>query len=221
MNIRHTSKSSAGWKIMTELVLVLLAVLIIGCKSYTTVTVPPKIDLKQFNTIGVIQFDSPSDEALAKKATQRFIEYVQDAQPGTLVVELGPKGDLLQAFGFTQLDREAVKAIKEKKSVDAVVSGTLTVSNPETEVTIRDLSLSGLSGRSKVKGELSARLWQGASGALAWSDSAHGEWTLTKASITNIQVNDPEAKYSQMVDDLVFATTRDFRPTKERREVEK
>jgi hypothetical protein len=173
--------------------------------------------LKQFNTIGVIQFDSSSDEDLAKKATQRFIEDVQAAQPGTLIVELGPEGGLLQAFGFTQPDRESVQAITENKSVDAVFSGTLTVSDPETKVTIQDLSL-----RSKVRGELAARLWQGASGALAWSDSAHGEWTLTKVSITNpFRVNDPEAKYNQMVDNLAWATTRDFRPTWERQEVEK
>ncbi len=210
MNIRHTPKSSAGWKTMTELVLALLAVLIMSCKSY--VTVPPRFDLKQFNTIGIIQFDSPSDEALAKKATQRFIEYVQAAQPGTLIVELGPEGDLLQAFGFTQLDRETVKAITEKKSVDAVFSGTLTVSDPES-----NLVLSLLSGRSKVRGELSARLWQGASGALAWSDSAHGVWTLTTVSITNLE--DPEAKYTKMLDNLSYATTYDFRPTLQ--EVEK
>ena len=215
MNIRHTPKSCAGWKTVTELIVVLLAVLIMSCKSYTIVTVPPRFDLKQFNTIGVIQFDSPSDEALAEKATQRFIEYVQAAQPGTLVVELGPEGDLLQAFGFTQLDRDAVKAITEKKSVDALFSGTLTVSDPET-----NLILSLLSGRSKVRGELSARLWEGASGALAWSDSAHGVWKLT-TSITNLLVNDPEARYTKMLDDLSYATTYDFRPTLEQQEVEK
>lgn len=214
MNIRRTPKSSVGPKTVTKLVLIQLAVLFMSCRSY--VLVPPRVDLKQFNTIGVIQFDCPSDEVLAQKATQRFIEYVQAAQPGTLVVELGPEGDLFQPLGFTQLDRQSVMAITEEKSVDAVFSGTLTVSNPQNNVLSQILT-----GKSKVRGELAARLWQGASGALAWSNSAHGEWTLATISITNIQVDDPEAKYNHMIDDLIYATTYDFRPTREQQEVQK
>jgi hypothetical protein len=221
MRFFHVLKSTVGRIAMSAIALIALGAIMTGCESYTIVTIPPRIDLKQFNTIGVIEFDSPTDAALAKKATQRFIEYVQNAQPGVLILELGSKGDLLQSLGKTQLDADALKAIKQSKSVDFVMYAALNVSNPQTQVSVRNLDLSSISAKESVKADLGVKLYKAASGALAWSNSAQGEWTLAKASLSNIRVNDPEAKYNQMVDDLTFTVTRDFRPTQERRRVEK
>jgi hypothetical protein len=207
--------------VLTALFVIALAAVVLGCETYTIVTIPPKVDLQKFNTIGVIAFDAGKETGLARKCTQRFIERMQGAQPGVLVLELGTKADLLKEVGKTDLNADALKAIGAAKSVSAVLFAQLDVEEPETQVSVRSLSLSGVSARESVKASLGAKLWVSGNGALAWSDSARGEWTLAKASLSNIRVNDPDDKYNQMVDELVYATTRDFRPTQERRVVEK
>ena len=197
----------------------LAAILICGCASnQIKVAIPARMDLTRFATIGVIQFASATEGELAKKATQRFIEAVQKAQPGLLILELGTKDELLRSLGMSTLDADAVKALKDKKSVDAVFFADLTVSDVKAEISIKNLSLSGISGETKVEGELAVKLWHTPTGAVAWSDSAAGEWTLGKASSSGVRINDPEEKYYQMVDDLVYETTRDFRPTYEMRD---
>jgi hypothetical protein len=201
--------------------LIALTAVFVGCESYKIVTVAPKTDLKRFNTIGVITFFSANGPGLAQKATQRFIESVQNAQPGVLVLELGSKDDLLAAVGKTDLNAEALKAIGAAKSVTAVLFAELTVEEPKTTIGLKNLDLRSINAKESVKAALGAKLWLASNGALAWSDSARGEWTLARASLSSIRVNDYDEKYNQMVDDLVAAVTRDLRPTRERRLIEK
>jgi hypothetical protein len=196
---------------------------IFGCEStkYITVTIPPKVDLQKYETIGVITFDSTDQLGLAKKCTQRFIESLQSAQPGVLIVELGNKADLLKSVNKTALTSDAIKAIGLSNSVDAIIFAELDVAEPKSSMSVKDLSLSGVSAKSSVKASLGAKLWVAKNGAQAWSDSASGEWTLNKASLSKIDLsNDQSAKYNDLVDDLVYATTEDFYSTTEEREVE-
>lgn len=203
-----------------------LAVLVAGtallgaCASRTIlVEVPPKMDLGRFKTIGIIEFDAGQDVGLGVQATRRFIESVQSAQPGTLILELGRMNSLLKTVGRTKLDAEAIKAIARKKGCDAVFTGNLTVSDVKTEVSLRSLSPRGVSAKAKVDGALRVKLYHTASGALAWSDSAKGEWTLARARLMHVHINDPDETYDDMINDLVYATTRDLRPTRERRPI--
>ncbi|MBN2351534.1 MAG: hypothetical protein JXD23_03120 [Spirochaetales bacterium] len=198
-----------------------LAAFFIGCTTYTIVTIPPRVDLQKFNTIGVVTFDAGRERGLAKKCTQRFIEDMQGAQPGVLVLELGTRAELLKAFDKATLDADALKAIAGAKSVTGIIFAELDVAQPETEVSLKSLSLSSVRAKKSVKASLEAKLWLGDNGALAWSDSARGEWTLASASLSHVKINDPDDKYNQMVEDLAWAVTRDFRPTKEKRAVEK
>jgi len=193
----------------------------VGCTSYTIVTIPPRVDLQKFNTVGVITFDAGKERGLAKKCTQRFIEDMQGGQPGVLVLELGTRAELLSAVGKTTLDTDALKAIAAAKSVTGILFAQLDVAQPQTEVGLKNLSLSSVNVKKTVKASLVVKLWLGENGALAWSDSARGEWTLARASLSSVRVADPDDKYNQMVEDLAWAVTRDFRPTKERRAVEK
>jgi hypothetical protein len=215
-SFRSFSRFLAG-----ALCLIALAAVFFSCGSYKIVTVAPRIDLKRFNTIGVITFTSANGSGLAQKATQRFIESIQNAQPGLLVLELGNKDDLLKAVGKTELNADALKAIGEAKSVAAVLFAELSVEEPKTTIGLQSLDLRSLNAKESVKAALGAKLWLASNGALAWSDSARGEWTLARASLSSIRVNDYDEKYNQMVDDLVAAVTRDLRPTRERRLIEK
>jgi hypothetical protein len=95
------------------------------------------------------------------------------------------------------------------------------VSEAKPEVSIKSLSLSGVSAEAKVSGEMAAKLWHTPTGAVAWTSSTRGEWTLGKVTSTSLRINDPEEQYYQIIDDLVWETTRDFRPTTEERTVTK
>ena len=63
----------------------LLAVLAIlgGCAKTVLVPVPPRVDLSRYGTLGVVEFSSNADRGIEVRATRRFEEQVQAAQPGT------------------------------------------------------------------------------------------------------------------------------------------
>jgi hypothetical protein len=60
-----------------------------GCSNTILVTVPPRMDLRNYGTLGIVEFSSNSDPAINSYATQQFQEHVQGAYPGTPILELG------------------------------------------------------------------------------------------------------------------------------------
>src|ERR1051325_9326665 len=71
---------------------ILLAVLLAtgnGCSSTVLVSVPPRVDLKGYGTLGVVDFTSNSGGAGGARATQQLQEQIQAAQPGTRLRPVG------------------------------------------------------------------------------------------------------------------------------------
>jgi hypothetical protein len=58
---------------------VALLPVVFGCA--TRVPVPPRVDLGQWDTIGIVDFGSGGDPALGRLATSQFVQMLQDAQP--------------------------------------------------------------------------------------------------------------------------------------------
>ena len=79
-----------------------------------TVEIPPHIELSRLGSIGVVVFDVQSDEGLPGDITLKFIQYLQSAQPGVPILELGNQANVLREVGFDTLDTEAVKAIGKR-----------------------------------------------------------------------------------------------------------
>lgn len=199
-------------------------VILSGCSKSVTVEVPPKVNLKAFQTIGVIEFSSNTDEKLNRKATQNFMQSLQNAQPGVLLLELGSKDKVLRSVRQDELNLDAVKAIKKKYGVDAVVTGVLEISEVKPNVQFNK-SFTSLSAKAYVNGALSAKLWHSASGATVWTNSSHGKWSVANLNVSagnlpSFGVSDPEEKYGKMVNELVYALTGDFRPTYVKKVVE-
>ncbi|MGB5885011.1 MAG: hypothetical protein WBG28_13005, partial [Desulfobulbales bacterium] len=68
----------------------LLTLALLACSGKKiTVEIPPQIDLTTLGTIGVVVFDVQSDEGLPGDITLKFIQYLQSAQPGVPILELG------------------------------------------------------------------------------------------------------------------------------------
>jgi hypothetical protein len=203
----------------------LLALLLAGCASKTTVEsvsvwVPPRVDLAEYQTIGIVQFASNQQGELPRYTSEQFLAAIQRSQPGVRVVELGPESQVLSEIGHHSLDFRAVREIGAKYGVDAVFTGRLDLSQMKPRVNLSN-PLASLSVRADVEAQLVARVLETQSGATAWTGSANGKAPVASAGINQLgrgalSATDPEDAYGELVDTLVGDITSDFRGYYER-----
>jgi hypothetical protein len=188
-----------------------------GCSSTVLVPVPPRVDLKGYGTLGIVEFGSNSERGINARATRQFQEQIQAAQPGTRFVELGSREELLAALGGRQLDPAALKKIGEKYGVAAVFLGDIAYSEPRLDVKISDVSKLEGGVRAEVRGEISSRLMETGTGASVWSNSAWMRKQIGSVSVSADQGMSGGVSKSnprdEMVPTLVYQLTHDFRPT--------
>jgi len=193
-----------------------------GCSSTVLVTVPPRVDLKGYGTLGVVDFTSNSSGTVGARATQQLQEQIQAAQPGTRFIDLGSREAVLAAVGRNQLDADAAKRIGKRYGVDAVFLGEIAYSDPKTDVRVNDLAKLDAGLRTEVKGDISARLVETASGASVWSNSGWVRRQVGRVNVSEQGISGSMTKSDpreEMVPALVYQITHDFRPTTERQPV--
>jgi hypothetical protein len=192
-----------------------------SCSHTVLVTVPPRVDLKGYGTLGVVDFTSNSSGAVGARATQQLQEQIQSAQPGTRFIDLGSREAVLAAVGRNQLDADAAKRIGKKYGVDALFLGEIAYSDPKTDVRVNDLTKLDAGLRTEVRGDISARLVETASGASVWSNSGWVRRQIGRLNVSEYGVSGAMTTKSdpreEMVPALVYQLTYDFRPTTERR----
>jgi len=188
-----------------------------GCSSTVLVSVPPRVDLKSYGTLGIIEFTSNAAGAIGARATQQFQEQIQAAQPGTRFIELGSREAVLAAVGRNQLDADAAKRIGKKYGVAAVFLGDIAYSEPKTDIRVNDLTQLDAGVRTEVKGDISGRLVETDSGAGVWSNSGWVRRQVGRLSVSAehgvsgaMSKSDPR---EEMVPALVYQLTHDFRPS--------
>jgi TolB-like protein len=202
---------------------VILIAVVSGCGHTTTVMVPPRIDLKQHEVVGVIDFtcSAESDEGeLAQLVTSRFIDAARRDQGLVRVMRLGTQEEALAAIGQSQLDPAAFKMLGEKHGVATVITGDFTMSSLRPSVNLLQ-SLTSVGVRADVQATLAVQMVEAATGASLWSESAGATRPVGGMSISGnkqvvLNVSDPEKVYGGLVNDLVWAVTPDFRPTWQR-----
>ena len=195
-----------------------------GCSNTVLVTVPPRMDLKSYGTLGIVEFSSNSDPAINNYATQQFQEHVQGAYPGTPILELGSRDAVLEAVGATRLDAEAMTKIGQKYGVSAVFVGDIAYSEPKTDVRLNDIVKLEGGVRTEIKGDISSKLLETKSGASVWSSSAWAKRQLGRVSVSakdgvSASVRDTNPR-REMIPALIFHLTEDFRPTQVRQRKE-
>ncbi|MEQ1804731.1 MAG: hypothetical protein ABL900_05075 [Burkholderiaceae bacterium] len=174
---------------------------------------------------GIIDFvASAADAAASQNVTRQFQESVQGAQPGTRFIELGTREHVLAAVGAKQLDSEAIKKIGAKYGVTALFLGDIAYSEPKVDIAIVDpLRLQGMV-KAEIKGEISSKLMETSTGASVWSSSAWAERQLGSVRVSaDLVVSGRVAQSNprhEMIPDMVYHLTHDFRPTSTRRRVE-
>jgi hypothetical protein len=188
-----------------------------GCSSTVLVSVPPRMDLKSYGTLGIVQFGSNSDGAINVHATRQFQQQIQAAQPGTPFIELGNREAVLAAVGGRQLDVDALRKIGEKYGVAAIFLGDIAYSEPRTDVKLTDLTKLEGGMRTEIRGDISSRLVETRTGASVWSNSAWARRQIGRLSVSAEQgVSGGVSKSNpreEMVPALVYQLTHDFRPS--------
>jgi len=192
-----------------------------GCGSRARVMVPPCIDLKAHEVIGVIEFACTSEDALGPLATGRFIEAARQDQGMVRFMRLGTEGEVLQAVGQSRLDPAAFKALGETYGVKTIVTGDLVLSEVRPNVTVLR-SLTSIGFTADVQATLAVQMVEAASGASLWSRSASATQQIGAASFSankdvSLRVDDPDKAYAGLVNHLVYTVTPEFRVTWERR----
>src|SRR5688572_9894574 len=188
-----------------------------GCSQTILVPVLPRMELKGYSTLGIVQFTSNAEPAVEALATRQFQEAVQAAQPGTRFIELGTRQAALAAVGAKELDAAAARKLAAKHGVEAIFTGEITYGEAKADIRLSDAaSLSG-SVRAELRGDISARLLEASSGASVWASSAWAKRQLggMRASADGgvsvaVSKSDPRR---EMVPALVFHLTQDFRPS--------
>jgi hypothetical protein len=200
-----------------------LLTLLWGCSKTILVPVPPRMDLKQYGTIGLIQFTTNSDPVMNAFATQQFQEHVQGAYPGTPLLELGSKEAVLAAVGATGFDAETMTKIGKKYGVSAVFIGEVVYSDPKTDIRITDINKLDGALRTEVRGDVSGKLMETQAGASVWSSSAWAKRQITGVIVSpkrgvSTTIGDSNPR-KDMVPALMFHLTEDFRPKMVRQRV--
>jgi hypothetical protein len=194
-----------------------------GCSHTVIVPVPPRMDLKSYGTLGIVEFASNSDPAINAHATRQFQQHIQAAQPGTPFLDLGNREAVLAAVNGRQLDVDALKKIGEKYGVAAIFLGDITYSEPKTDIKVKDLTKLEGGVRTEVRGDISSRLVDTRTGASVWSSSA---WAKRQTSGLSLSADQGvsggmsnENPRAEMVPALVYHLTKDFRTTSVRQRV--
>lgn len=200
----------------STVVFALVGMLSVACAKRNVIEVPPRVDLHEFETVGIIQFESASKGNLAAFATQRFIEALQESQPGVRVLELGRASEIDGLDDSGRIDYRAVKKIGDKYHVDAVVVGDLIVKEVRPRVDVLQ-TITTMSVSADVDAGLTTRLLETDRGATVWTRSTSATKTVAQVGVSGKSVRfdaqHPEQAYGELVNALVYDITYDFRPS--------
>jgi len=205
------------------LALVATMPMLFGCSHTEKVRIPPRVELKTYRTIGVIEFSTNAEHTLKPYVTQNFIQNIQSAQPGTRILELGNKDQLLRSLGHSRLNPETIQSIGRKYNVDALILGHFEVSEIKPKINVYTAAKT-LNAKAYIEAALRTRILETDSGATFWTRATSGKTHVAKIYLMeggsfSFGVSDPREKYGKLVPQLVYANTMDFRSRYEYRTV--
>jgi hypothetical protein len=181
----------------------------------TKVMIPPRIDLTQYQVVGVLEFATASEGELGSYATRRFMEVARQDQGIVRMAGLGSVGEALEAVGRPRLDPAAFKALGEQHDVRTLITGTLEVSDVRPVIQIAP-GLVSSSVAADVDATLAVQMVEAGTGASLWSSSARATRRVGHVRILGgrefaFDAADPDGAYADLVEALVHQVTRDFR----------
>jgi hypothetical protein len=195
-----------------------LAAAVAGCVHYTIA--PPAVDLTSLGTIGLVTLKADNAKGdLDVAATQYFLQEVTAAQR-VPIVELGTPDAVLADIGKTAFDRDAVLAIGEKQGVEAVFVGEIEVTKVKPQIDLAAPLSRTFFARAAFDIAVKARLISTKNGATLWTDSAVRQGTVGAVGMEDgvpvFSVRDKSAALNDLLRQIMYRLTWDFRPTRVR-----
>jgi hypothetical protein len=190
-----------------------------GCGP--VVLVPPEIDLIPFQRVGLIAFTLENAEGrLDEIATQRFLQDITYHQRGVQIIELGTLEGVLGKIDKPMIDQAAAAEIGEQYGVTAFFVGKVSVSDVKPRIGI-DALVKSMSVQAVFSISITVRFISTETGATLWTDSVSRDDSIANLSMVQGQLpffglENQEKVYRNLVERLIRALTRDFRPTKQR-----
>jgi hypothetical protein len=189
--------------------------LLYGCSHTEKVLIPPAVDLRAYEAIGVIDFSSNGGSDLRQSVTQNFIQTVQSAQPGVRFLELGDKAHVLTGVGRKQLDPEAIRLIGRTYNVEALIFGQFNIADLKPKVRLSSTWQSIHAG-AYVEASLMAKLWETASSITLWTNTTVRNKPVARMSADangnfDFGASDPKDAYGNLIPDIVYNNTADLR----------
>ena len=201
-------------------VLVAGSVAACGGKNYVTVTVPPRLELTQYQRAALTTFTVENAKGtLHELATRRFAEAVLHAQRDVEVLEVGTVRDTLAQVGEPSFGPAAAKAYGSSHDVPVVFAGHMKVSNVRASGGLASFGVPHVEATVAV--DLSVALYSTRTGGTIWRSGAAANEKVGGLAIVggepSFSAKDPAAAYGRIVDRLVAVVTQDLYPTYERR----
>ena len=194
--------------------LALIGIILLNCPG-KKVMVPPRIDLTEFEVLGIMEFTTNKQGKLAQLATQRFMDMAREDQGIVRIVDLGTQKAILKEIGEPKLDPEACGKIGASKKVATLIVGQLTVSDVRPDINISP-GLGVMNFAADVDASLSVQMVEATTGATLWSSSSSATERVGSVTIFGIKdfafdADDPDRAYGNLIDALVWRVTHDFR----------
>jgi hypothetical protein len=179
--------------------------------------VPARLHLEPYGRVAIVTFSTEqANKDLSTLATQRFAEALLASQSRVELLELSSADTALQALAAAGDASALAQALGRDKHVPAVFLGQLKVSGLKPRGLIS--AAGGLNVRASVSAELTVRLVSTSTGGTVWRSSSVANGTVGRLAVAgqlpSVTVRDPNDAYGEVVRDLVWNVTRDFRPTR-------
>ncbi len=208
-------KTGAEIMIVIRAIQTIIIILVISAGCGKRVMLPPLIDLREHEIIGIIQFNCSNEGILAPLATRRFKQAIRADQSMVRIIDLGTEKEVLKAIGSKELDQKAFQDIGEKYGVKTIFVGNLNVSDIRPDLDI-GLALKHMSITGEIDVELDVQMIETITGASLWNGSASATKNIGGLGIIDrknfvFNAEDPDRAYGELVDVLVDYLSRDFR----------
>lgn len=201
---------------MHRIIFFILFVLLILTTGCSRVMIPPAVDLKPHEVIGIIQFNCNNEGKLAGYTTQKFMEWITTDQKEIAIIELGNEKDALAAIQKEKLGPEEVKLIGQKDSIKSMFVGDIQISDVHPHISIGP-GFSFASASAEVEATLTVKLINTGNSATIWLGSSRGKSDVGSVGLFGgsfiFDAKDPELAYGRLVENLVKKATKDFRNT--------
>lgn len=202
------------------LAIVIISTVVAACSSAQYTYVPPAVDLGSLGSLGLVLFKADNVKGdLGDVTTQYFLQEVTAAQR-VPIVELGPPDTVLADIGKTAFDRDAIIALGQKQGLEAVFIGEVKVTKVKPQVDLLAPLSKSLFARATMDISVTARLVSTKNGATVWTESVTREGTVGSIGMSGgvpvFSVRDKDEATSDLLRDIMYNMTWDFRPTRQR-----